>query len=153
MSAHKVIFDTDPGIDDAMALLFLHHHPAIDLIGITTVFGNGDIEVTTRNALYLKSLWQIAAPVARGAGQPFDPARQPRPAAAHVHGDNGLGNVDVPETVDVPLDPRSAGRQLFLHELPRCETRAFGVWPRGQNNQHVVGRGLRVDNGFYELAQ
>ena len=51
---HKVIFDTDPGVDDAMALLFLHQHPEIDLIGITTVFGNASIETTTRNALYLK---------------------------------------------------------------------------------------------------
>jgi len=114
----KVVFDTDPGIDDAMALLLLARHPDVELMGITTVFGNGDIEVTTRNALYLKSLWQIAAPVARGAGQPFDPARQPRPAAAHVHGDNGLGNVDVPETVDVPLDPRSAHR--FIIETVRA---------------------------------
>jgi len=118
MCAHKVIFDTDPGIDDAMALLFLHHHRDIDLIGITTVFGNGDIEVTTRNALYLKSLWHIAAPVARGAGRPFDPRRVPRPASGHAHGDNGLGNVEVPETVDAPLDPRSAHR--FLIETVRA---------------------------------
>ena len=41
---HKVIFDTDPGVDDAMALLFLHNHPEIDLIGITTVFGNASVE-------------------------------------------------------------------------------------------------------------
>ena len=48
---HKVIFDTDPGIDDAMALLFLHRHPDIDLIGVTTVFGNAPIEITTRLSL------------------------------------------------------------------------------------------------------
>ncbi|MEN9894879.1 MAG: hypothetical protein RIR97_731, partial [Pseudomonadota bacterium] len=47
----KVIFDTDPGVDDAMALLFLHHHPDIDLLGVTTVFGNATIDITTRNAL------------------------------------------------------------------------------------------------------
>ena len=41
---HKVIFDTDPGVDDAMALLFLHRHPDIDLIGVTTVFGNAPID-------------------------------------------------------------------------------------------------------------
>ena len=40
---HKVIFDTDPGIDDAMALLFLQRHPDIELVGITTVFGNASI--------------------------------------------------------------------------------------------------------------
>ncbi len=66
---HKVIFDTDPGVDDAMALLFLHRHPEIDLIGITTVFGNASIETTTRNALYLKQQWNIPAPVARGLGE------------------------------------------------------------------------------------
>ncbi len=31
---HKVIYDTDPGVDDAMALLFLHRHPDIDLLGV-----------------------------------------------------------------------------------------------------------------------
>src|SRR3546814_8205636 len=75
MNMHKVIFDTDPGIDDAMALLFLHRHPDADLIGITTVFGNAPIELTTRNAMFLKAEWGIAAPVAKGAGTTFDPAR------------------------------------------------------------------------------
>ena len=79
---HKVIFDTDPGVDDAMALLFLHHHPEIDLLGITTVFGNATIETTTRNALFLKREWKIDAPVVKGAGETFIPpaSRQPRTA-------------------------------------------------------------------------
>ena len=46
---HKVIFDTDPGVDDAMALLFLHHHHEIDLVGITTVFGNALNNTLTGN--------------------------------------------------------------------------------------------------------
>ena len=74
---HKVIFDTDPGVDDAMALLFLHNHPDIDLIGITSVFGNASIETTTRNALYLKQQWDIAAPVARGTGRNVRPVAAP----------------------------------------------------------------------------
>ncbi len=37
---HKIILDTDPGIDDAMAILFAEAHPAIELLAITTVFGN-----------------------------------------------------------------------------------------------------------------
>ena len=45
---HKVIYDTDPGVDDAMALLFLHRHPEIDLIGINTVFGQASVVPTTR---------------------------------------------------------------------------------------------------------
>ncbi|WP_223924838.1 nucleoside hydrolase, partial [Aeromonas caviae] len=51
---HKIILDTDPGIDDAMAILFAEAHPAIDLLAITTVFGNATIENGTRNALWLK---------------------------------------------------------------------------------------------------
>lgn len=105
---HKVIFDTDPGVDDAMALLFLERHPEIDLIGITTAFGNASIETTTRNALFLKREWNIAAPVAQGSAEQFDPSRKTHPFPAHIHGDDGLGNIGVPDVVDVPLDPRPA---------------------------------------------
>jgi purine nucleosidase len=104
----KVIYDTDPGVDDAMALLFLHRHPDIDLIGITTVFGNASIETTTRNALFLKREWDIPAPVAKGANVTIDPSRKGGAWPTFVHGDDGLGNINVPETVDVPLDPRPA---------------------------------------------
>lgn len=51
---HKIILDTDPGIDDAMAILFAEAHPAIELLAITTVFGNATIENGTHNALWLK---------------------------------------------------------------------------------------------------
>jgi purine nucleosidase len=93
--AHKIIYDTDPGIDDAMALLFAHLSPAIDLVGITTVFGNASLDTTTRNALYLKEKFSIPAPVYRGTGQPLllelgDPPH-------FVHGDDGLGNINAPD--------------------------------------------------------
>ncbi|EJC79678.1 Inosine-uridine nucleoside N-ribohydrolase [Rhizobium leguminosarum bv. trifolii WSM2297] len=110
---HKVIYDTDPGVDDAMALLFLHRHPEIDLIGITTVFGNASVETTTRNALFLKREWSIAAPVAKGASVTIDPLRAEREWPAMVHGDNGLGDIEVPRTIDLPLDPRPAHRFII----------------------------------------
>ncbi|HVK90774.1 MAG TPA: nucleoside hydrolase [Mycoplana sp.] len=110
---HKVIFDTDPGIDDAMALLFLHQHPDIDLIGITTVFGNASVETTTRNALFLKREWSIPAPVAKGDGKAFNPMRNPTDWPVMIHGHDGLGNIDVPETIDLPLDPRPAHRFII----------------------------------------
>ena len=106
--AHKVIFDTDPGVDDAMALLFLHRHPDIDLVGVTTVFGNASIETTTRNALFLKREWKFDAPVAKGANETIDPARPHAGWPTFVHGDDGLGNIGVPEVTDIPLDPRPA---------------------------------------------
>jgi len=101
-----------------MALLFLHNHPEIDLIGITTVFGNASIETTTRNALFLKREWGIAAPVAKGDGKTYNPMRNPIDWPVMIHGHDGLGNIDVPETIDLPLDPRPAHR--FIIETVRA---------------------------------
>jgi len=109
----KVIFDTDPGVDDAMALLFLHRHPDIDLIGVTTVFGNAPIETTTRNAQFLHREWDIAAPIASGAGRAFHDGRADDHPASIVHGEDGLGNIGVPATVDLPLDPRPAFQYII----------------------------------------
>ncbi len=104
---HTIIYDTDPGVDDATALLFLANHPDIELIGITTIFGNASIETTTRNALHLAELFGIDAPVAKGEGRALV-----RPASdfypTFVHGDNGLGNVPVTATVSRGIDPRPA---------------------------------------------
>ena len=94
----KVIFDTDPGIDDAMALLYLSKLPEIDLLGITTVVGNADIATTTRNALFLRERFGIAAPVIQGAGQTLDGKAKLEPVL--VHGHNGLGDIAIPETID-----------------------------------------------------
>ena len=89
----KIIFDTDPGIDDAMALLFIEASPALDLIAVTTIFGNSDIETTTRNALYLKQRFGIKAPVYKGTDKPLTRPRNPSPT--FVHGENGLGDVEL----------------------------------------------------------
>jgi inosine-uridine nucleoside N-ribohydrolase len=119
MAKHKVIFDTDPGIDDAMALLFIHLHDSLDLLGVTTVLGNADIETTTRNALYLKQRFGIAAPVAKGAATPLK-GPTTRPAPKHIHGDNGLGNVPLPEAITVSADPRPAWKLIvdLVHAHP-----------------------------------
>ena len=55
MTRTRILFDTDPGIDDAMALAMLALDPRAELVGITTVFGNVPIELTTRNALALRT--------------------------------------------------------------------------------------------------
>jgi inosine-uridine nucleoside N-ribohydrolase len=61
---YRVIFDTDPGVDDAMALCFAMAHPRIDLVGITTTFGN--VKVTQASANWLAArLQQRKAPASR----------------------------------------------------------------------------------------
>ena len=93
----RVIFDTDPGVDDAMALFFLLRCPEIELEAVTTVFGNVDVEQTTRNALILLDVAGCAdVPVAQGAGRPLMLHRQRQQGGAIVHGDNGLGGAELP---------------------------------------------------------
>jgi purine nucleosidase len=117
----KVIFDTDPGIDDAMALLFLKRAPGVEIVGITSSFGNGTIETTTRNALYLRELFGIGAPVAEGSANPL--AGDAGPSADHVHGSNGLGNVAMPEVSRNALHEKTADAfivdmvHLFPHQI------------------------------------
>src|SRR5690606_10632500 len=102
-----------------MALLFLHRHPAIDLIGITTVFGNAPIELTTRNALFLKQEWGIAAPVAQGAGVTFDPTRPEGHWPTFIHGENGLGDIPLPEQINAKPDSRPAWQ--FIVDTVRAQ--------------------------------
>jgi len=106
MAKHKVIFDTDPGVDDAMALLYIHFHPDLDLLGVTTVLGNGSVETTTRNALYIKQRFGIAAPVAKGAAAPLK--LKAHKTAEHVHGADGMGDTGIKLDVSIAPDPRPA---------------------------------------------
>ena len=50
---HKIIIDTDPGIDDAMAIHYAFADPIIKVLGLTSIFGNVYTEQATRNALFL----------------------------------------------------------------------------------------------------
>ena len=108
---HRVILDTDPGVDDAMALRFLTRRPELELVGLTTVHGNADIDTVTRNALHLKDRFGFAAPVAQGSGVTLlDRPGQPAP---HVHGDNGLGDIPLPERCQATPDGRRAHRMMI----------------------------------------
>lgn len=108
----KIIFDTDPGVDDCAALLLAHRHPDLELCGVTTVFGNATIADVTRNALYLKDVYGFQAPVAMGAGKPLSGAI-PGVPPAHIHGSNGLGDILLPENTTAQIDPRPAHRLII----------------------------------------
>ena len=83
----RVIIDTDPGIDDAIALGFALAAKALDIKLITTVSGNVGIENVTNNALKLLKFWNQHVPVARGAAEPL--LRKPMDAS-DVHGASGM---------------------------------------------------------------
>jgi purine nucleosidase len=99
----QLIIDTDPGIDDAIAIFLALASPELDVVGLTTVFGNCEVDVSTRNALALLEVAGRAdIPVAKGAGAPV--ATTYLGAIPHIHGVDGLGDGGVPEPSGQPTD-------------------------------------------------
>jgi purine nucleosidase len=89
---HKIILDTDPGVDDSMAIAYALAHPDIELLALTIVFGNTNIDFATRNAQYVLDVFGASdVAVAKGAAIPS--VQSPLPYADFVHGADGLGNV------------------------------------------------------------
>lgn len=105
----KVIIDTDPGIDDAMAIHQAFADPRLDVIGLTTIFGNVTATRATRNALHLAEMAGHPAVVAGGAPVPL--RRAPQPPADFVHGPEGFGSLAAP-VAGRAADPRSAAAYL-----------------------------------------
>jgi pyrimidine-specific ribonucleoside hydrolase len=98
--------DTDPGIDDALALLLALASPEVDLRLVTTVHGNVELAQTTENARRVLHLAGRAdVPVAAGARASLVHPLPER--AGHVHGAAGLGGVELPSS-PAPLHPRPA---------------------------------------------
>lgn len=107
----KVILDTDPGIDDAMAILLAHSSPQIQLIGLTTTFGNASIDNTTRNALYLKEAFNLNVDIAKGVDTPLKiSAGEP---ASIVHGQNGLGDIQLPQSISESIECQVAHHYII----------------------------------------
>lgn len=91
-----VILDVDTGLDDACALLLAARHPDLDLKAVTCVGGNVGLDDVVINTLtVLEAAGRSDVPVAAGAAVPL---LQPVRAAPHVHGIDGLGNLDWPRS-------------------------------------------------------
>jgi purine nucleosidase len=91
---HKVVWDMDPGIDDALALILALKSPETKILGITTVAGNATVEMASVNARrVLECLGVANIPVARGSTHPLN---RPLEDALSYHGSDGLGNCGLP---------------------------------------------------------
>lgn len=90
-----VWLDCDPGNDDVFAILLAAYHPRLNLLGISTVHGNAPLASTTRNALLTLDMIHKDIPVYPGAAVPLE---KPAKFALEIHGDLGLGGVEIPET-------------------------------------------------------
>jgi len=96
-----VVLDCDPGHDDAVAILLALASPRIDLLGITTTFGNCSVEDATRNALRVLALaGRGEVPVAMGAAGPLSGSAH---LGNYVHGVSGLDGPELPEPVSGPV--------------------------------------------------
>lgn len=82
------IIDTDPGVDDAFAILYAAKHPKLDLLAITTVFGNVGLQYTSKNAQLLAGYISKAIPVALGHKQALVVRKDD---AGVTHGSDGFG--------------------------------------------------------------
>ncbi len=91
MNKEKIIIDTDPGQDDALAIMILEKSELFDIRAITTVAGNSSIENVTNNARYILDLIGSSTPLFSGASSPL----KRELIQANVHGEGGLGGVDI----------------------------------------------------------
>lgn len=94
MKKRPIIIDTDPGIDDALAIAIALFSQELDVKLITTVAGNVCLEHVTSNILKLLNFWEKDIPVAAGAARPLI---EPLVDASNVHGATGMEGYDFPE--------------------------------------------------------
>jgi uridine nucleosidase len=105
--SQKIIIDTDPGVDDTIAISVALRSPELEVIGLTSVFGNATNEITAQNALRLVELeGHVSIPVARGCDVPL--VVELEMIASDVHGYDGLGNTNLPAPKGKPLNKSAA---------------------------------------------
>ena len=114
-----IILDCDPGHDDAIALLLALAGPELELLCVTTVYGNQTLDKTTANALRVLELARRTdIPVAAGAETPL---ARPLTVAAHVHGESGLDGPALPPPKTAPVAQHAVAllaEQIAANEQP-----------------------------------
>ncbi len=115
-SAIPIILDCDPGHDDMLAIMLAAANPAVELLGITTVSGNGSLDKVTYNAQRVCALAGIQVPIGRGAN---DPLAGKASAAPTIHGASALDGADLPEPT-YELSPLPAV-ELIAELVSNCD--------------------------------
>jgi inosine-uridine nucleoside N-ribohydrolase len=113
MNRKKIIIDTDPGVDDGMAIQLAINSPEFDIVGLTTIFGNVPVELATLNALRLVHIAGQNIPVAMGAADPLKGSFAG--GARVVHGDDGQGNTWQVKSPLKPVEQSSA--EFIVHQI------------------------------------
>lgn len=93
----KMILDIDTGIDDAMAIAYAVSDPQIDLIGVIGSYGNIKAKLAARNSIQILDLLEANnVPVFIGTENPIDHTYHREPINSQIHGENGIGDVELP---------------------------------------------------------
>lgn len=137
-------FDTDLGIDDAMALAYLLADPGAQLVGVGTVSGNVSADQAARNVLDLLALsGRSGVPVAIGAADPL--AGTFDGGVPHIHGVNGIGNVELPGS-DEKVDAATAVELLLrLSHEHAGKLRIIAIGPLTNLARALQADGTLVD--------
>ncbi|WP_106769322.1 ribonucleoside hydrolase RihC [Paenibacillus faecalis] len=158
MSGRPIIIDTDPGIDDAVALAVALYSEELDVKLITTVAGNVGIDKVTYNTLRLLKYFKKEVPVAMGAGVPLI---RPLEDASDVHGVSGMEGFDFEEPTEDLLLEENAVNAMY-RVIQESETKItlvpigpltniallFKVYPEVKNNiKEIVLMGGSVTRG------
>jgi purine nucleosidase len=113
MPPKRIIIDTDPGIDDALAILLALASPELSLEGLSLVHGNCSLEQATINGLSILELAGAGQiPVAKGCDLPLV---QPSLLAPETHGNTGLGYAKLPEPRNKPI--RQHGCDFLIDQI------------------------------------
>ncbi|WP_371171526.1 nucleoside hydrolase [Aliiroseovarius sp. 2305UL8-7] len=124
----KIILDCDPGIDDALAILFALGLEELDIHAVTTVSGNRPVDQTFENARRIVALGgRPETPVFKGAFSPLD---QTAPRSNLVHGADGLGGISLPQSA-APIEARPAAIAILdiLRDSPEGEVTLVAIGP------------------------
>jgi len=140
-SVREVIVDTDCGIDDALALLYLAGRPDVRIVGVTSVYGNCVVDDAVRNIGHVLRLAGLPdTPVARGAAGPLEGEAH---IAHYVHGRDGLGDVVPAAEKADPAVVTDLGSAEQLLEWGRSDPGRYDLLTLGPLTN--VGRALDRD--------
>jgi len=139
MTRTPLLIDTDPGVDDALAILMAHEHA--DVAALTVAAGNVGLRHTVRNARTLIDLLGATTPVFAGCESPL--VRAPEEDAAFVHGADGFGDVGLPEPAH-PVEAEHAA--LSLSRLTRERPGELTLVALGPLTNLALA--VRLDPGF-----
>ena len=128
MTPRKIIIDTDPGQDDAVAILLALASPdELQVLGITTVAGNVPLDYTTKNASVIKELSGVLdVPIYAGCDRPLG---RDLVTAEHVHGKTGLDGIALPDPV-TPVQDQNAV-DFIIQTLRREDPGTVTLCPLG----------------------